>query len=62
LKKADAYCALMSELSQFGCYRHDESFSTGTMVLVKISAGESFFEAGEDRLFTAKYGSRRGIP
>ena len=36
----------MSELSRNGCYLDMMNpFPKGTMVLVKISAGESFFEA-----------------
>ncbi len=36
----------VSELSQFGCYLDMMNpFPTGTMVLVKISAGDAFFEA-----------------
>ena len=36
----------VSELSRFGCYLDMMNpFPTGTMVLVKISAGEAFFEA-----------------
>ena len=36
----------MSELSRFGCYLDMMNpFPTGTMVLVKISAGDAFFEA-----------------
>jgi hypothetical protein len=36
----------VSELSRFGCYLDMMNpFPTGTMVLVKISAGDAFFEA-----------------
>ena len=36
----------VSELSRFGCYLDMMNpFPTGTLVLVKISAGDSFFEA-----------------
>jgi hypothetical protein len=36
----------VSELSRFGCYLDMMNpFPTGTMVLVKIAAGDAFFEA-----------------
>lgn len=36
----------VSELSRFGCYLDMMNpFPTGTLVLVKISAGDAFFEA-----------------
>jgi len=46
-EKADVRIASrVSELSRFGCYLDMMNpFPTGTMVLVKISAGEAFFEA-----------------
>jgi hypothetical protein len=46
-EKADVRIASrVSELSRHGCYLDMMNpFPTGTMVLVKIAAGESFFEA-----------------
>jgi hypothetical protein len=45
--KADVRIASrVSELSRYGCYLDMMNpFPTGTMVLVKISAGEAFFES-----------------
>ena len=46
-EKADVRIASrVSELSLYGCYLDMiNPFPTGTMVLVKISAGDAFFEA-----------------
>jgi len=46
-EKADVRIASrVSELSRFGCYLDMMNpFPTGTMVLVKIAAGDAFFEA-----------------
>src|SRR6202040_3008011 len=43
----------VSELSRFGCYLDMMNpFPTGTMVLVKITAGDAFFEAKSEIIYS----------
>src|SRR5260370_36702600 len=51
----------VSELSRHGCYRDMMNpFPTGTLVLVKISAGEAFFEA-KSKIVYAQHNRGAGV-